>query len=53
VQALYNSNELAGKAAVHAVMLMKQETLNVMFGCTAFVPPPLSIADTLSPRSVT
>jgi hypothetical protein len=52
-QALANSKELAGKAAVHAVMLMKQEALNVAFGGAASVPPPHSVAGASSTSSVT
>jgi hypothetical protein len=39
MQALANNVELAGKASVRAVMLIKQEDLNVAFGGTAGVPP--------------
>jgi hypothetical protein len=50
---LANTEELAGKAAVHAVMLMKQEALNIVFGGAASVPPPYSIGGALSTSSVT
>jgi hypothetical protein len=38
-EALANSEELAGKAAVRTVMMMKQEAINVEFGGVASVPP--------------
>jgi hypothetical protein len=53
VQALANSEELAGKAIVCAVMMMKQEAINVAFGGGAYVTPPHSIGDALSTSSVT
>jgi hypothetical protein len=40
VQALANSEELASKAIVCAVMLMKQEALNVAFGSASSMPLP-------------
>jgi hypothetical protein len=52
-QALANSKELAGKAAVRAVMMMKQEAINVAFGGVASVPPLHSVGGALSTSSVT
>jgi hypothetical protein len=50
---LANSKELAGKAAVRAVMMMKQEAINVAFGGVASVPPLHSVGGALSTSSVT
>jgi hypothetical protein len=52
-QALANSEELAGKAAVHVVMMMKKETINVAFGGVASVPLLSAIDVPLSTSSVT
>jgi hypothetical protein len=52
-QALANTEELVGKAAVRAVMMKKQEAINVMFGGVASVPPPQSVGGALSMSSVT
>jgi hypothetical protein len=51
-QALANSKDLAGKAAVRAIMLMKQEALNIAFGGAASVPPPHLVTGALSTSSV-
>jgi hypothetical protein len=53
VQALTNSEDLAGKAAVRAIMLMKQEALNIAFGGASSVPPPHLVTGALSTSSVT
>jgi hypothetical protein len=53
VQALANSEELAGKAAVHAVMMMKQEAINVAFGGVASLPLLSVVGGALSTSSVT
>jgi hypothetical protein len=52
-QALANIEELAGKAAMHAVMMMKQEAINVAFGGVASLPPPCVVGGALSTSSVT
>jgi hypothetical protein len=52
MQALANSKELASKAIVCAVMLMKQEALNIAFGSASSMPPPYPIASALSTSSV-
>jgi hypothetical protein len=52
-QALANSEELASKAAVRAVMMMKQEALNVVFGSATSLPPPHSVCGALSMSSAT
>jgi hypothetical protein len=51
--ALANSEELAGKAAACAVMMMKQEAINVAFGGVASMPPSCAIGGALSMSSVT
>jgi hypothetical protein len=38
-QALANSEELASKAAVRTVMMMRQDAINITFGVVASVPP--------------
>jgi hypothetical protein len=49
VQALANSEELVGKAAVHAVMMMKQEALKVAFGRVVSVPShPMAVSSLTS-----
>jgi hypothetical protein len=53
VQALDNSEELAGKATVHPIRMIKQEAINVAFGGATYVTPPLSIGGALSASSVT
>jgi hypothetical protein len=53
VQALANSKELASKAIVCAIMLMKQEVLNVAFGSASSMPPPYPITGALSTSLVT
>jgi hypothetical protein len=53
VQALANSKELVGKAAMHAIMMMKQEAINVAFGGVTSVPPPHSVSGALSTRPIT
>jgi hypothetical protein len=50
---LANSEELAGKAAARAIMMMKQEAINVAFGGVASMPPSCGIGGTLSTISVT
>jgi hypothetical protein len=52
-QALANSEELAGKAAVRFVMMMKQEAINVAFGGVASLPLSSVVGGTLSTSSVT
>jgi hypothetical protein len=52
-QALANSEELAGKAAICAVMMMKQEAINVAFGIVTSLPPSCAIDGALSRSSVT
>jgi hypothetical protein len=52
-QALANSEELAGKAAVRAIMMMKQEAINVAFGGVASVHPSSVVEGSLSTCSVT
>jgi hypothetical protein len=52
-QALANSEELAGKAVAQAVMMMKQEAINVAFGSVASLPPSCGIGGALSTSSVT
>jgi hypothetical protein len=52
-QGLANSEELAGKAAVRIVMMMKQEAINIAFDDVVSVPPPQSIGGALSMSSVT
>jgi hypothetical protein len=50
-QALANSEELVGKAAVRAVMMMKQEALKVAFGRAVSMPPhPMAISSLTSGR---
>jgi hypothetical protein len=51
-QALDNSEELAGKAAVRAIMLMKLEAANIMFGGATYVPLAYPVAGALSTSSV-
>jgi hypothetical protein len=53
MQALANNEELASKAAVRAIMLMKQEALNIAFGSTVSLPPFYSIDGALSTSLVT
>jgi hypothetical protein len=48
-----NSGELAGKAAVRDIMMMKQEAMNVVFGGDASLPPSHSIGGALSTTSFT
>jgi hypothetical protein len=50
---LVDSEELAGKAATRAIMMMKQEAINVAFGGVASMPPSCAIGDALSTSSVT
>jgi hypothetical protein len=52
-QALANSEELAGKAAACAVMMMKQKAINMAFGGVASMPPSCGIGGALSTSSVT
>jgi hypothetical protein len=52
-QALANNEELAGKAVVRTVMMMKQEALNIAFGGASSLPPPHSVGGVLSTSSVT
>jgi hypothetical protein len=52
-QALANSEELAGKVVVRAVMMKKQEAINVTFGGVASPPPSSAVGDALSTSSVT
>jgi hypothetical protein len=49
---LANIEDLASKAAVRVIMLMKQEALDIVFGGAASMPPPHSIADALSTNSI-
>jgi hypothetical protein len=51
--ALANSEELAGKAAACAIMMMKQEAINVAFGGVASMPPSCVVGGALSTSSVT
>jgi hypothetical protein len=51
--ALASSEELAGKAAACAVMMMEQETINVAFGGVASMPPSCGVGDALLTSSVT
>jgi hypothetical protein len=53
VQALANSEELAGNAVMWAIMRMKHEALNVVFGGAVFVAPPHPLAGAFSTISVT
>jgi hypothetical protein len=53
VQALANSEELAGKAVLQAIMLMKNEALNVVFSGAISVPPPHPMACAFSTILVT
>jgi hypothetical protein len=50
---LANIEELTGKAAMRAVMMMKQEAINVAFGGIASLPPPCVVGGALSTSSVT
>jgi hypothetical protein len=50
---LANSEVLAGKAAARAVMMMKQEAINVAFGGVASLPPSCGVGGALSTSSVT
>jgi hypothetical protein len=52
-QALANNEELAGKATACAVMMMKQEAINVAFGGVASLPLPCGVGGALSTSSVT
>jgi uncharacterized protein YkwD len=52
-QALANNEELAGKAAVRTVMMMKQEAINVAFGSVASLPSSCGVGGALSTSSVT
>jgi hypothetical protein len=52
-QALANSEELAGKAAVRAVMMMKQEAINVAFTGVTSLPPACAVGGALLTSSVT
>jgi hypothetical protein len=51
--ALANSEELAGKAVVRVVMMMKQEAINVASGGVASLPPSCAVGGALSTFSVT
>jgi hypothetical protein len=50
---LANCEELAGKAVAHAVMMMKQEAINVAFDDIASLPPSCAVGGALSTSSVT